>query len=171
MSAWHRERMLVSSAAALVAAALVALWTLYRAIVPRDSVLTVGVAAVSTSPGVPERMPLAAALIDEAVNHDLFHPERRRPSVPFRLPNEMAAAHPAPQSPNAPQATLHLLGTVVESGKDAFILCQLGNDAPKILRAGETFGGLTLRRIEPGLAVFTSPDGERLELHVMKMGS
>jgi hypothetical protein len=74
-------------------------------------------------------------------------------------------------SPTVPAATLRLLGTVLESGKDAFVLCQLGAEAPKLIRQGGTLGGYTLRKIEPGRAIFTSPTGETVDLRTYKVGS
>jgi hypothetical protein len=120
-------------------------------------------------PAIEESTALPPAFIARIVDHDPFHPERRRPKTPFRLPAEEAAARPAPVTP-APAAQLRLLGTVVTPGSDAFAMGQLGADAPRVIRVGGTLGGFTLRRIEPGRAIFTAPNGESMDLRVSRAG-
>jgi hypothetical protein len=171
MRAWYSERRLLAAAAALAMASALVLWTVRRAVFHSDAAVPARAGVAAATPVVPEATRIPAVLVDETVNHDLFHPERRKPRTPFRLPGEPDPAHAPLPAPVAPQAALHLLGTVMELGKDAFVVCQIGNEPPKVVRVGRTLGSYTLRKIEPGRAVFTSPDGETVDLRVSKAGS
>jgi hypothetical protein len=171
MRPWYREPMLAAAASAFGVATIVMLFTLYRAIAgdarAESRPLATGPASVTTI--VLAELP--DGLMEETVDHDPFHPERRRPAVPFRLPGEKGPAAAVVAPPPNPAATLQLLGTVVTPGQDAFVLCQLGNEPPHVVRAGGKIGGYTLRRIEPGRAVFLSPDGGTVNVRVSKPGS
>lgn len=168
MRAWYREPVLLAAVIAFGAAAAVALSSTERAFadaVP-DSLPRVG--AGSSLPTIDEQPAMSAELLARTVDHDLFHPERRRPATPFRLPAERAA--PPVASLLAPASQLRLLGTVVTSGQDAFIMAQLGVETPRVVRVGGALGGFTLRRIEPGRAIFATPNGDAMDLHVPKAG-
>ena len=171
MRRWHREPLLIAAGAAVGVAVIVTLVVVYR-VFAADPLAAPRVASAGretvTSIGVAE---LPKGLLKEVVDHDPFHPERRRPAVPFRLPAEQAAIAAQPAPVVTPAATLRLLGTVVTPGQDAFVVCQLGNDAPKVVRVGGKIGDLTLRKIEPGRAVFHSPNGEAVDVRVAKAGS
>jgi hypothetical protein len=117
---------------------------------------------ISGPPGV------NAAKLVAAVAKDPFHPERRRPAMRFRLPGEGL--------PNAPdsaavQQPFKLIGTAAMAEGRGFAMCQLGEDAPKLVRIGESLGGLTLKRVKPGSAVFLTAAGKRYEVQVPKAGS
>jgi hypothetical protein len=166
---WHREPALAAAASAFGVAAIIMLWTLYRAIAGDPTIASREPSAAPATLSAIALAELPDGLMEKTVDHDPFHPERRRPTVPFRLPSEQAAASPTAPPPVA--ATLQLLGTVVTPGQDAFVLCQLGNEPPRVVRVGGKVGGYTLRRIEPGRAVFISPDGETVDVRVSKQGS
>lgn len=170
MRVTSRERPLVAAALMLGVATALTIWTLQRAFGATNHSVPAPVSASLALPPVPDREPVASALLDEIVSHDLFHPERRRPTVPFRRPSEIAAARAPVASPVASPAPLRLLGTVLSGAKDAFVVCQLGSEAPHVVRAGGTIGSYTLRKIEPGRALFTSPSGETTDLRVTKAG-
>jgi hypothetical protein len=171
MRAWYREPALALAALGLTGASALAAWTTWRAFAggPRDRAVAPS-ASVATAVVV-ESDPVPAALIARTVDRDAFHPERRRPTIPFRLPSETAAAaaRSAASAP-PPPPPLRLVGTVITPGGDAFAMSQLGEETPRVVRVGGTLGGFTLRRIEPGRAVFTAPNGETTDLRVPKAG-
>lgn len=168
MRAWYREPRLMLAAIALATASGSAMWAASRALGQhRETVRSSPAATAFQLPSLGDGDSMPVALIARTVDRDLFHPERRRPRTQFRLPSEDAAAA-RPAEPVAPVAALRLLGTVVTPGRDAFAMGQLGADAPRVIRVGGTLGGFTLRRIEPGRAVFIAPNGETMDLRVSK---
>lgn len=169
MTPWYRERPLALASLALAAACVVALWSTTRALADPPIDRSSRGSGVSVAPSIEEVAEVPATLIARTVDHDPFHQERRRPRTPFRLPAEEAAARVAATTP-APAAPLRLLGTVITPGADAFAMGQLGNDAPRVVRVGDKLGSYTLRRIEPGRAVFIAPNGETMDLRVPKAG-
>ena len=169
MRPWHRERLIVLATLGLAAGCVVATWTLRRALADAPHDDAVRAENAITVRAIDESVAPPTTLIARTVDHDLFHPERRRPRTPFRLPAEEESARRA-AVPTAPTSVLRLLGTVVTPGHDAFVMGQLGNDAPRVVRVGGTLGGFTLHRIEPGRAIFTAPSGETMDLRVSKAG-
>ena len=132
------------------------------------------VSSVASASAIPElsgaahRLPLAPAELDKAVAKDPFHPERRRPSVRFQLPGETP---PASADPTEASAPFKLIGTAAMSEGRGFAMCQWGADPPKLVRIGESVGGLTLKAVQPGRAVFLTARGKRYEVQVPKAGS
>lgn len=170
MTPWYRERAIATSAFACAAAAILLGVTITRAMAeppsePVDATRTPEVALRGI-----EQASLPEGALDEVVDHDPFNPERRRPSVAFALPGAGGASAPA-EAVSAPVAALRLLGTVLSGGDEAFVMVQLGAEPPRIVRVRGQVGGYTLRKIEPGRAVFLSPDGETVDLRVSKSGS
>jgi hypothetical protein len=103
-----------------------------------------------------------------AADADPFHPERRRPTLPFRLPEEeVDEVVERPES----VGRLRLLGTVVLPDGKSFVMCELPGEGPRVVRIGALFDGLRLTVVEPGRAVFVTADGERVILEVPKAGS
>lgn len=164
----HGERTLVLPSMLLVAALALAAWTVSRAFMPAARSDYSMRRAPAEPTAIPEREPMEAGALEEIVDHDLFHRERRKPASPFRRPDEIAAAR-APVVAPGPAATLRLIGTVLAGGKDAVALCQVGGDVPRLVRVGGTIGGYTLHRVEPGRALFTSSSGETTDLRVLKV--
>jgi|HigsolmetaAR202D_1030399.scaffolds.fasta_scaffold04971_6 hypothetical protein len=110
------------------------------------------------------------SVLRAAVEADPFHPERRRPTVPFRFPGEeereattVAAA--------APAGPVRVVGTAVLPDGKSFALCEWPGRAPRLVRVGETVEGLTLKRVEIGRAVFVSRTGETVVVDVPKAGT
>ena len=106
-------------------------------------------------PGLPHAQYAAA------VDRDPFHPERRRPATRFML---LAEAGPAPaEAQPAPPATanrppLRLLGTtVLPDGRGLALLARDG-EPPRLLRLGESWDGMELRRVSRGSAMLASAD-------------
>jgi hypothetical protein len=98
-----------------------------------------------------------------AVDHDPFHPERRRPGTRFRLPADAVTG-------SSVQHPVRLLGTVVLPGGLGFALCQLGGEPPRRVRIGERVSDLTLVRVEPGRAVFKSESQGEVVLERARRG-
>lgn len=154
---------------ALAASLCVLGWSLERAFAVRSVVPAQSVAqVVDRSPRAAEP-PVTIAPLAVAIDLDPFRPDRHRPAARFRLPGEdlpeLSAAAPDPV------AAVRLIGTAVLAGGSGFAMCQWGNQAPKLVRVGEKFGDLTLRRVEQGRAVFVSTNGESIEYRVPKSGS
>ena len=101
-------------------------------------------------------------LIENALDHDPFSPNRQRSAPP--TPPVAARELAAPE-------VLHLIGTVIDSSGGSFVLCQLGAGSARVLRVGQEVGVYQLHSISQGTAIFVAGDGQRLELRVSKGGS
>lgn len=161
-----------AAAIAVLASAGVCAWTLWRAL-DLDVLPMEGTASLEAEPRSivrPRDTPVEVVLA--AIESDPFHPERRRPDEPFRLPGEEPPPTPATATNvPAPTAPVELIGTVVIPDGRSFAMCRSGADSPRIVRIGETIGDLTLRTVEQGRAVFASSTGARTELQVKKAGT
>jgi hypothetical protein len=115
------------------------------------------------------RPAIAKAKLASALDHDPFHPERRRPAERFRLPGEALAASAGSDSVAPPAITL--IGTAVLPEGRGFAMCRWGAEPPKLVRIGERVGDLTLRQVERGRALFLTTSGKRLEVRVPKAGT
>lgn len=109
--------------------------------------------------------PSAVELIERAIERDPFSATRQSTAPPLVGSTETLVG-PVTSSPEA----LRLIGTVVDSSGDSFVLCQLGNAPSRVLRVGQELGPYQLRSISQGSAAFMSSDGQRLELRVNKTG-
>ena len=101
------------------------------------------------------------ALLERAVERDPFATVERggtESSAPIRRPVEN-------------EQPVRVLGTVVDSLGGSFALCQLGATQAVILRVGQRIGDYELRRIEKGRVLFTTSDGESVELRVPRAGA
>jgi hypothetical protein len=107
-----------------------------------------------------------AARMAAAVDKDPFHPERRRPDQPFRLPDEGAPPPGAPAEIVGPR----LIGTGVAPG-GGFAICQLPGGPARLIHVGEKLGNLTLHSVEPGRATFTTASGDSVVVRVPRTGS
>jgi hypothetical protein len=108
-----------------------------------------------------------ASELDDAVELDPFHPERRRPQVRYELPG----SGPAKLQEAAPIADpVELLGTVLVSGGRSFAMCQT-SAGTQVVHVGEKIAGFTLKSVEQGSAVFVSPEGKAMNIRVKKTGS
>jgi hypothetical protein len=166
------RRLRVSPSVALtlfIASAVLVGWSLQRALLT-DALP--GPARVSPIPGsttVDPPVPLATATLAAAVGKDPFHPERRRPSLRFRFPGEGSPSTATEATPAT--AAFKLIGTATMPEGRSFAMCQWGAEPPKLVRIGESVGNLTLKKVEPGRAVFLTAGGKRFEVQVPKAGS
>lgn len=171
-----------AAGAAFVLACAVAGWAASRALTleSRPRVRRVSGARAGALASSDDRPGVAADTLSDdrfgaALDRDPFHPERRRPGIAFRLPGEpdpdAAAAADTAAAAVSPPPAIRLVGTVVTAAGDAFAMCQLGTEAPRVVRPGAKLGEYTLVRVEQGRAVFRSPDGEPIDLRAPKPGS
>lgn len=94
--------------------------------------------------------------VNGVVGLNIFAPERRAPQRRYRLTGYAEV----PQTPPPPEPVV--LGTSVADGGRSFAFATVGGGAPRIVRVGDTIEGYTVRSIERGVVVFTTPGGERL---------
>lgn len=124
-------------------------------------------------PRIDVTTPRTAAELDfvdlaPAVDLNPFRPERAPSSVRYVPPGMVGDTAALPPSR---ASTVKLVGTVTATDGGGFAMCQVGDETPRIVRVGQTIGGLTLEKIEQGAALFVSASGERIELRVPKVGS
>jgi hypothetical protein len=87
-------------------------------------------------------------------------------AAPFTPAREAVTSQLVP-SPRMPDQQLQLLGTVVDSDGDSFVLVSATGGPARVVRVNETIAGYRLRSISQGGAVFSRmTDGERVELRV-----
>jgi hypothetical protein len=93
------------------------------------------------------------------VELNAFSPDRSAPPRRYRLTGWDEEA--------APEASLPqplVLGTAVSTPENSFAICKVGGGRPTVVRIGDILDGYTVRSIERGHVVFTTPTGERLEI-------
>jgi hypothetical protein len=156
------------AALVLLGSAGIAAQTVRHALSPAVAPAASQSGSFPSTPKVSGPPAMTPAKLLAAVGKDPFHPERRRPAMRFRLPGE--GLPNAPDSAATPRP-FKLIGTAAMAEGSGFAMCQLGEDAPKLVRIGESFGGLTLKRVLPGSAVFLTAAGKRYEVQVPKAGS
>ena len=114
-----------------------------------------------------QRIPLWEAV--RVVERDPFHPERRPPLERYLLPDDQGDLRAGPSRAFGPRQ-LRLVGTALSGAGGGFVMCQVGNEPPRIVRIGEEVGGLTLISISRGEAEFTRSDGTVVTLSVPSGG-
>ncbi len=151
------------SLVALAAAAL-------RASRITDPVGSAHTRAVLAPPNVALQPHASLASVLVAVRSDPLHPLRRAPATRYEFDDDPSTASVPEQG--TVNTGLKLLGTAVSSANGGgFAMCQLGEDAPAIVRLGQSIGPYELRRVEPGRAVFRERGGENLVLTVDAEGA
>ncbi len=167
---WTRRWTPALTRASLAAgsAAVGASWQLWRALSVTPLPAPAPPGPVEPIPAVALRAPTPPAARQTAVGANPFRPERAPPAVAFRMPADHEAA---PEF--APQARpgLVLIGTAVLPGDRGFALCQVGGEAPRLVRLGEQVGGYTLKTVAQGSATFLAANGTSMDVTVPKAGS
>ncbi|HEX7120480.1 MAG TPA: hypothetical protein VF212_16935 [Longimicrobiales bacterium] len=165
-----RDPVLRAALALFVAAAAAFGWAAWRAL------------SLEPLPGLPadvtQREPVRIAVraapsdsvLRAAVETDPFHPERRRPAVPFRFPGEEDAEATGAAGTSL-AGPVRVVGTALLPDGKSFALCEWPGRPPRLVRVGETVEGLTLKRVEIGRAVFVTRTGERVVVDVPKAGT
>ena len=115
--------------------------------------------ALATPPAAP---PIDVAA---AVDADPFAPDRSAPELPLsrakrgerRIGGE--DARPSSRSCSAPPCRMRA---------HSFATVQLGDDAAILVRVGDKIGDYTVKSIERGHVVFTTPSGKKLDIPELK---
>lgn len=153
-----RNPALVAAALALVASGGTLVWASSRALqLEPVSAAAPPRFATAEAVGTPRTTPQVD--VRAAVELNAFSPERTAPARRYRLTGydaEPASAPPPPQP--------LVLGTAVADGAQGFAIAKVGDGRPTVVRVGDVIEGYTVRLIERGHVVFTSPTGERLEI-------
>src|SRR6185312_6070106 len=148
-----------ASLALLVASTGVALWTLVHAVriapVPDlpDAQFAGGGALAAAA--APRSVDVAAA-----VETDAFAPDRTAPERAYRAPGEEGDDDAPKADPTEPV----VLGTAVSDAARSFATVQLGDSHAVIMRVGGRIGEYTIKTIERGHVVFTTPSGKKLDI-------
>ena len=61
-----------------------------------------------------------------------------------------------------------MLGTAASDAAHGFATVQLADGAPTIVRVGDKIGEYTVKSIERGHVVFTTPSGKKLDIPELK---
>lgn len=149
---------------ALALASTVAVWALVRA-VRAPAVPDTPAETLASLETVARRTPRAPADIQQAVDNDLFSPDRSAPEVPYRMPGEARADEPKAE-PMKPV----VLGTAVATDGRSFATVQLGGDRPMLVHVGDKIGEWAVRAIARGKLTLVSSDGTRADVTVPKPG-
>jgi hypothetical protein len=122
----------------------------------------------TTEPAAPPTFATEAALTRGSMNDpvdigsvvalNLFSPDRSAPIRRYRLGGY---ADDVPVIPPPPPI---VLGTSVAPDNRSFAFCKTPDGPATLVRVGDRIGGHTVRSIERGLVVFTTPAGERLAI-------
>lgn len=148
--------------ALLAIATMLTLWTLVHAIriapVPESSEPQFAGASALTAPVAPRNVDVAAA-----VETDPFAADRSAPEHAYRAPGEESDA-----GPTAPAVEPVVLGTAVSDATHSFATVQLGDSHATIMRVGGKIGEYTIKSIERGHVVFTTPSGKKLDIQELK---
>jgi hypothetical protein len=151
-----------AAAALLVASTGAALWALVHAVriapvpeLPEAGFTGVGVLAASA----PARNVDVAA----AIETDPFAADRSAPERAYRAPGE-----DGDDAPKAESAQPVVLGTAVSDAVRSFATVQMGDSHAVIMRVGGKIGDYTIRTIERGHVVFTTPSGKKLDIQELK---
>ncbi|MGH7655974.1 MAG: hypothetical protein ACREN6_15060 [Gemmatimonadaceae bacterium] len=152
-----------ASLALLVVSGGLALWTLADAL----RIAPVPEAAASQ---IPNGGALAAATpprdvnVAMAIETDPFAPDRSAPERPYRAPGEDGGD----AAPAAPVVEPVVLGTAVSDAAHSFATVQLADSHAVIMRVGGKIGEYTVKTIERGHVVFTTPSGKKLDIPELK---
>lgn len=149
-------------------AAVGASWAFWQALTVTPLPVPLHPGPAEPLPAVALRAPTPSAARRTAVEANPFRPERVPPTVAFRMPTDSEAT-PALGLQDRPG--LVLIGTAVMPGNRGFALCQVGGEAPKLVRLGEQVGGYTLKTVAQGSATFLAANGTTLDVAVPKAGS
>ena len=110
--------------------------------------------------------PAAAGAIDVgvAVETDPFAADRSAPEHRYRVPGEEGPDASAMEAAAEPV----VLGTAWSDATHSFATVQLGDSRSVIMHVGDKIGQYTVKSIERGRVVFTTPSGKKLEILELK---
>ena len=149
--------------ALLAAAAVLTVWMLVQAIriapVPDSSEPEFAVGSALAAAAQARNVDVAAA-----VETDPFAADRSAPERSYRAPGEEGDD----DVPKAPTVAPVVLGTAVSDATRSFATVQLGDSHATIMRVGGKIGEYTVKSIERGHVVFTTPSGKKLDIQELK---
>jgi hypothetical protein len=149
--------------ATLALSLAVALWTLAHAIrieaVPEGAAPQFSVGGALSTPAAAPPISVAAA-----VDADPFAPDRNAPETRYRAPSEESVEVAAKVAAVEPV----VLGTAASDPVRGFATVQIGDGAATIVRVGDKIGEYTVKSIERGHVVFTTPSGKKLDIPELK---
>jgi hypothetical protein len=102
--------------------------------------------------------------IATAVETDPFAADRSAPERAYRAPGEEGDD----ETPKGPTVEPVVLGTAVSDLAHSFATVQLGDSHASIMRVGGKIGEYTIKLIERGHVVFTTPSGKKLDIPELK---
>lgn len=118
--------------------------------------------ALRPVPRIVTHAPNDADMIRAAINRAPFGAETEASFVPPTIVQQSESA--APPRPR-------LVGTVVEGRDGGFVIVELPDARMQLVRIGERAGGLRLRSVTAGEAVFDDAHGGRVSLRTPSPGS
>jgi hypothetical protein len=153
--------------AVLALCALLAAWTFMNAI--RTQNIAEAAPVPFDASGLLAPPPARSSInLAGAVENDVFSPDRAAPTVPYKLPGEDdPAARVAPTEIQPPV----VVGTGIVGDGHNFAICQLAGGQPMTIRVGDHLGEFTVKTIERGRVVFTTPSGKLLDISASKTGT
>lgn len=151
------------SLALLVASTGVALWTFVHA-VRIAPVPDLAAPPFAGTAAITDAAPVRDVNVDAAVDTDPFAADRSAPEREYRAPGE----DDGDVQPHAEAAQPVVLGTAVSGPARSFATVQLGDSHAVIMREGGRIGDYTIRSIERGHVVFTTPSGKKLDIPELK---
>ncbi|MBX6364445.1 MAG: hypothetical protein IRZ00_11305 [Gemmatimonadetes bacterium] len=109
-------------------------------------------AAVHARPsiGIPPRVTIRSERLDEAVAQDPFRADRRPAPLRFAMPGDAPPPPAAPAGGPPPRPPLALVATSVLSAGKGFAMLAVGDQPPRMVRVGDTLGGVRLRDVGRG---------------------
>jgi hypothetical protein len=147
----------------LAAAIVLTLWTLMQAVriapVP-ESAEPQFAGGGTLAAAAPARAVDVAAVVET----DPFAADRSAPEHAYRAPEEEGDD----AVPKAPSVEPVVLGTAVGDPTRSFATVQLGDSHATIMRVGGKIGEYTVKSIERGHVVFTTPSGKKLDIPELK---
>jgi hypothetical protein len=145
--------------AVLAASIVLALWTLVHAIriapVPEIAAPQFAASGALTAGSYGPTVDVAAA-----VERDPFAADRTAPANRYRAPGEESDDG----EPKAPPVEPVVLGTASSDPAHAFATIQLADSHATIMHVGDKIGQYTVKSIERGHVVFTTPSGKKLDI-------
>ena len=152
-----------ASLALLVASAGFALWTLVHALriapVPDSPASQIANGGVLATLPAPRDVNVALA-----IDADPFAADRSAPERAYRAPGEDSGD----DGPSAPAVAPVVLGTAVSDATHSFATVQLADSHAVIMHVGGKIGEYTVKSIERGHVVFTTPSGKKLDIPELK---
>lgn len=161
---WTGNAGMRAALAGVTLALLLCAWTVRKAIHVEE--VAAAPATVSIVAGALDTPPPGAAVnVGVAIDADLFSPTRKAPVARYRMPGE-----PAVKVVEEPPKPI-VLGVALAADGSSFATCQFQSAKLLMVRVGDKIGEYTVRVIERGRVVFSTPAGKTFEVLAPRAGS